>query len=365
MAARGSVVAAVWSASTDTDADIYIATSRDGGASFGAPRRVNDVAGDSGASGEQPPRVAIGPDALHVIWPAKRGRHAISYARSTDGGLTFSNATDIPSAGLRGARGWATLGVDDDGTVHMLWLDGRASVKPEATAGAPMHHHDPRQDIYHATWRQAGGITEKRVAENVCFCCKTALALSRGRVHAAWRQIYPGSIRDIAFARTAAGAGTFTPSTRVSADNWELDGCPDDGPSVAVDEAGSTRIVWPTLVPGPTPRKGIFYAASNDGASFTPRLQLDSGEADPAHPQIAMTSGGTSVAVWDEIADGSRRIVLRRVDNAGRPGSQEILSADAGGIYPAVVAVPDGFVVAWTKQARGDATRQIQVKKLK
>ena len=49
-----------WAARTKDGAmDIYAATSRDGGGSFRAPVRVNQVAGQASVSGEQPPRIAL------------------------------------------------------------------------------------------------------------------------------------------------------------------------------------------------------------------------------------------------------------------------------------------------------------------
>ena len=53
VAAFGQIVAAAWTASTDDSSDIYMSVSTDGGATFGAPVRVNDTEGDARASGEQ------------------------------------------------------------------------------------------------------------------------------------------------------------------------------------------------------------------------------------------------------------------------------------------------------------------------
>src|SRR5207237_927408 len=120
----------------------------------------------------------------------------------------------------------------------------------------------------------AGGIDpERRITTGVCYCCKTAVAIGRdGSVAIAWRQVYPGNVRDIAFTRSADGRA-FAPPIRVSVDQWQLDGCPDDGPALAIGADGRTHIAWPTLV---AERSGgaaiaLFYARSSDGRRFTPR----------------------------------------------------------------------------------------------
>src|SRR5262245_24583599 len=49
LAVDGRTVAAVWTASKDGAANVYVATSTDSGATFSQPRRVNDVDGDATA----------------------------------------------------------------------------------------------------------------------------------------------------------------------------------------------------------------------------------------------------------------------------------------------------------------------------
>ena len=61
VAAFGKTVAAVWTATADDTSDIYLSISSDAGVTFGAPVRVNDIAGDARASGEQAARVLVAP----------------------------------------------------------------------------------------------------------------------------------------------------------------------------------------------------------------------------------------------------------------------------------------------------------------
>ena len=82
----------------------------------------------------------------------------------------------------------------------------------------------------------------------VCYCCKTAVAVgSEGNIHLAWRHVYPGNLRDIAFA-TVEGRASADGPQRVSEDRWMLQGCPDDGPAMGAEERGRVHIVWPTVV---------------------------------------------------------------------------------------------------------------------
>jgi hypothetical protein len=356
VAAAGFGVVVTWAARGSTSTDVYAAFSRDGGASFNAPIRVNDVPGDVRASGEQAPRVAIG-GGVHVAWSSRSGETPVIRAASAPGpDHAFQPAISVHPDKLRGIRGWTSLAVDPRGAVHVAWLDGRGAAEAAPT------HATPRQDLYQAVRGPDGALREARVATDVCFCCKTAVAAGPDdAVYVAWRHIYPGSLRDIAVARSDDGGRTFGAPVRLSEDGWVLDGCPDDGPSLATGAAKVLHVAWPTQVSEQT-GKGIFYSYSTDGGrTFAPRLRLDEA-GNAAHPQIAAAEGRVFV-VWDEAAGGgARRIRMRSIDAASGasagPALRPVATLGTGvtTTYPAVAAVPGGAVVVWTETSGSRST---------
>jgi len=72
LTADGDRVAATWVASSDAAADVFAALSDDGGRRFAPAVRVNDIPGDAGGNGEQPPRVVLHGRELTVVWVSKR-----------------------------------------------------------------------------------------------------------------------------------------------------------------------------------------------------------------------------------------------------------------------------------------------------
>jgi hypothetical protein len=357
LAAIGERVYAAWAASLpDGATDIYLAVSRDGGRSFDAPVRVNATPGDASAGGEQPPRVTASDREVDVLWVAKRdGVSIIRTARSVDGGRTFERPRTISPAGATGARGWESAAIDADGVMHAAWLDGRNAATAAASHDhmAMMHEGGPRQDIFAASWRGGGPVVESRVATDVCFCCKTAVA-SRGRdVYVAWRHLYSGGVRDIAVAHSADGGLTYGEPVRVSADNWQINACPDDGPALALDTAGTVHVAWPTLVHDPDgDRIAIFHAVSRDGGrTFSPRARVDGARhTAPAHPRMALLPDGTAVVIWDELTGGRRQIALRAIATDGQDDMQpvRVLTEGHAAAYPSIVAAGDRLVAAWT-----------------
>jgi hypothetical protein len=349
--------------------------SRDGGQTFGAPVRVNAVPGEARLGGELPPRVVIRQSAagsepeLTVVWMAREGS-SVHAARSRDGGRTFSPATSLQARGAAGARGWPALTVDPHGNAHVIWLDHRG-LAAQTGAGHTHGHRKAaaapedgvgmaeKSGLYYAAIRPGGASPERELARGVCYCCKTALAATPdGMLVAAWRHVYPGNLRDVAFAVSRDGGATFSAPARVSQDGWAINGCPDDGPAMAVDARGRVHLVWPTVIDGVEPQGAIFYASTADGRTFTPRVRIPTlGSPRPSHPQIAVNAEGRVAVAWDEIVQGRRVAAVReirtRAGQAPEPGPVVTLSTDRAALYPVLAAAPQGFVAVWTSGASG------------
>jgi hypothetical protein len=333
---------------------------------------VNRVAGEANITGEQPPRVALvarpaGAPGVVIVWTAKgaQGTRVMS-ARSNDGGQSFLTPAPVSGSDSPGNRGWQSIATTRDGDVVAIWLDHREVPSRGSSTAHAGHQHNASQ----AT--QADGVARAQLSKlyfgrlfssdsaraltgGVCYCCKTAVATgSDGSIHAAWRHVYPGNIRDIAFTMSADGGRTFTTPVRVSDDRWVLDGCPENGPAIAVDAERRIHLVWPTLVPGATPTSeptlGLFYATSRDGRTFTARQRIPT-EGVPRHPQITLGPRGDVVVAWDEEARGGRRVALAR-GTMQSGGTVRFLRQTIGhgerGVYPVTATASDGLILAWT-----------------
>jgi hypothetical protein len=376
LAATGQFVALVWVARTNEGVtDIYGASSRDGGRTFGPPTRVNREAGEASVSGEQPPRIALVPrrasdPSIVVVWTAKSaGGTRLLSSRSDDGGRSFASSVPVPGSDASGNRGWEAIATNRDGHVVALWLDHR-ELAAGKTGATPMNHAE--HDHVASDKPQTDGVARAQLSKlffgqlddrdsaraltgGVCYCCKTAIAVGgNGSVFAAWRHVYDGNLRDIAFTMSANGGRTFIPPVRVSEDHWAIDGCPENGPALTVDAANRIHVVWPTLsagaAAGSEPTLALFYAMSEDGRRFAPRQQIPT-DGVPRHPQIAMSPGGSLVVAWDEQINGSRRVVMSKTVPVNQ-GPARFTRVPVGitdrGEYPVVAAADDGYLIAWT-----------------
>jgi hypothetical protein len=372
IAAEGARVAVAWGGrEPGGGTDVYVAVSADGGRTFAAPVMANDVRGTARVNGEMAPRVAFAPrsgqpPAIEVLWTARADQATIRVARSLDGGRTFGASRELQHGSALGNRGWAALTTDRRGGVHALWLDHRGMARETAGGEARHHQHnasgsgagagDGAAAAMNSALYYSNGSAEQELVKGVCYCCKTALAAGiDGTLFAAWRHVYTGNMRDIAFTTSRDGGRTFASPARVSEDRWQFNGCPEDGPALAVDSSGTAHVVWPTVVAAPEPHKALFYSTTRDGKRFTARTRVSPLRRNITHPQIAVGPAGEVAVFWDELVNGRRRVFLSRRASNGSFGPAEPLSGTTSASYPMPVFADGGFVVAWTDGGGDDA----------
>jgi hypothetical protein len=267
------------------------------GVNFSAPVRVNDLAGDATVRNENPPKVAAGARGeVYVCWASERGKWKgnIRFARSADGGKTFSPAITVNSDGSSEPAGHAfqSIAVDSRERVYIAWIDERDKRKDDRGA-----------EIWLAASTDHGRTfsRDRRVLTDVCECCRTNLQIDAAdNLYLSYR-VVPRSgpmYRDIIIARSGDGGKTFS-RTVVSEDKWEINGCPVAGPSFSVNNHGAMTMVW---FMGAAERPGLYYATSTDkGKTFAPRRLLDPQQklGKRAHT-TGLASGGIFVA-WDDV----------------------------------------------------------------
>jgi hypothetical protein len=112
-----------WTTGEDEGADIHLARSTDGGASFGRPERVAPSSNYSDA-----PKLAVGPGGvLHLAYAESSGgpfaHHQVRYTRSADGGRSFEIPREIssPMPGSFAGAAFPALSVDAQGRVYVSW----------------------------------------------------------------------------------------------------------------------------------------------------------------------------------------------------------------------------------------------------
>jgi hypothetical protein len=358
-----------WIATEGGASDVWLARV-DGDRRRGAPVRVNDRPGDAAPHDQAPAQVAVAPDgAVYVLWQNNTtvaGRRFpasdLRFARSTDGGRTFSPAVTVNSdrGGPPSSHTFHDLAVGADGTVWISWIDSRAkdaarAARPRPTHAAPMpmgHGHGapadeaglPPSEIRLARSTDGGRTfgPEMVVDTAPCPCCRTSLAVAAdGSVYLAWRKEYAGDVRDVVVARLGAGEAAFGAPVRVHADGWVFPACPHAGPSLAVDARGRVHVAWYT---GRDGRQGLWYARSDDaGRTFgAPSALVTGADIIPSHAVLAADGDGV-LAAWDDRRSEGRRIAVARIGASG----EVVRIGSVAGRLPVLEAGPGGALLAW------------------
>jgi hypothetical protein len=371
-----------WAGASDGIWNLYFARSEDGGSTFSAPRRVNEVPGDVHPHAEGAPRLVAAPGVAAVFWNNQYlvenrafGAADLRFSRSTDGGESWAPARDLhdaPPSGLPGSNTFHGAAWAGDSTLVVAWLDGRdrdeRRIERAVAAGVPREEamadpesfqdpedlHDGDAAVYAAYSHDLGATWEpsnRRIQEGLCPCCRiTLVGGSGGEVYGTWRQNYPGSLRDPAFHDLN---GPESGSIRIHADEWYYPGCPHSGPALDVDAVGTAHAAWYTGAPG---RMGIQYATKPAAAPrFGAPVPILTGEAIPiAHPSLVALPEGGAVIAHNVDAEGRRAILLTGVSAEGGIRFRVEAPDSEGGTHPQLVRLPAGeLVVAWTESRGG------------
>ncbi len=203
---------------------------------------------------------------------------------------------------------FAALTVLPNGDVLAAWLDGRA--KPVTGHG---HGHKGHAETEADTGSQQlyarrlfTGDDELRVDPRVCDCCPVSLVtFDDGTALAAYRDRSDAEIRDHATARWRNGA--WEKPVRLSHEEWEIRGCPVNGPSMA-RHGKHTIVAWFSGAKG---QPAVYVSTStNAGEPFLVAAPVDDG-APVGQVGTAMTRDGTGYVSWMERAPGSDQLYLQ------------------------------------------------------
>ena len=233
--------------------DLYYVRSRDYGATFSTPVRVNSQPGSAIATGTiRGGQLALGRGGrVHVVWNGSdtaRPRGAINpdngkpgapflYARSSPDGHRFERQRNL-SGGVYSVDGGGTVAADDNGHVYAVWHGNRET--------------EGRGEDHRAVWIARSADDGASFAPEglawpaqtgACGCCQArALATGPRGLTILYRSATNLTHRDIYVLTSRDGGASFAGSI---VQPWEINACPMTSLSLAT--AGS-RIVaaWET-----------------------------------------------------------------------------------------------------------------------
>lgn len=189
-------------------------------------------------------------------WLPKSGAGTYAYdvrvARSTDQGRRWSQPVLAHDDGTQTEHGFVSAAPLADDRVLLLWLDGRQTGGGDHHEGHGHGGHDGggAMSLRSAVLDRHGALSEAlALDQRVCDCCGTdLLRLADGSHLAVYRDRSAEEIRDISLLRRVEGH--WQDQSLVHADDWQIAGCPVNGPALASDGRRSLA-VWATMADQP------------------------------------------------------------------------------------------------------------------
>lgn len=237
-------------------------------------------------------------------------------------------------------HGFATLFPIADGGTGVIWLDGRTT-----------HGEEGDMQLRAAMFDKAHkSLSDSLIDSRVCECCPTSIAMTADGPIAAYRNRTTNEIRDIYVTRLAAGKWSMP--LLVHRDNFKIEACPINGPSVAAN-GKDVAVAWFTA---PNEKQQSLVAFSHDGGRTFGKATKVEDEGTLGRMQVALASDGAAIVGWVEFANEKSTFKVRRIDAAGTRGPSVGIADLAGTRFPRMAVAKNEAVLAWTESEK-DSSR--------
>jgi len=297
-----------------------------------------------------PSVIALSDGSLAAHWLVKSGSDTYAYdvniARSKDGGITWGKPIVPHTDNTRTEHGFVSLIPLADGRVGAIWLDGRKlkNVKDHGDEGSPLPES---MTLRYAAIDADGNISDAaQLDERVCECCQTSATLTSAGVIAVYRDRSENEIRDIQF--VASHQGNWSSPKPVSADNWKINGCPVNGPSVSSD-GKRVAVAWYSEA-NDLPRVRVAFS-DDAGSTFGKAIEVDDGET-LGRVDLLLLPDGSALVCWLSGNAEAGALKVRRVQSDGSLGVPAVIaktdiSRSSG--FPRMARLADEVYFAWTE----------------
>jgi hypothetical protein len=333
----------VWADDRNGDWDIYFANSTDGGNTFSENKRVND---DIGNEDQKNPKIAVDSKGdIYIVWEDLRSAATIDiyFAKSTDGGNTFSTNKRIDDDVSNAGQIVPSIAVDDIDNIYIVWEDFRNLMS----------------DIYFSNSIDGGNTfsPNKMVNDFSDFDIRSwpsVAASGNGNIYVTWSDERNGNL-DIYFSSSSDGGNTFSSDKKVSDD---LIGTDKWVPSVAVDDAGGLFIAWIDYRNGDL---DVYMANSTDGGSTfsaDKKVNDDTGSAYQDLVSIKADDVGNIYFIWLDYRNGEEDIYFTKSIDGGNSFSPNLrVNDDVIPIYQTTPSIAldnkSNVYVAWADNREG------------
>ena len=264
----------------------------------------------------------------------------IVYTQSGDDGVTWSEPLRPHNDGTPTEHGFVSIFPNGSHT-GLIWLDGRRMVNEETNdalaSGMTLRSAFVDENL---TLHR-----EQLVDDLICDCCQTDVALAVSGPVAVYRDRTRDEIRDIYVTRFADGG--WLPGKPVADDNWEIPGCPVNGPAIAAN-GKTVAVAWFT---GAADHPVVRLSFSDDGGeTFSAPIEVIDGSVLGRVGVLFLDDDDVAVS-WLQPGNGGKGDVhVRSIGKNGTLGVIHTVSTGAASFsVPQIARSGDDLVIVWTE----------------
>ncbi len=296
------------------------------------------------------PSLIANESSLTAHWLQKRAKGTYDYdiriSQSQNDGNSWSESFVLHSDGIAAEHGFVSMLPMANDQSFATWLDGR-NTKTEQASGNHGGHGGGAMTLRAGTLDNNGNmIAEWELDQRTCDCCQTTAAMTSNGPVVAYRNRSENEIRDIYITRLIDNA--WTEPKPVYNDNWEISGCPVNGPSMD-SRNNLVAITWFTAANG---YGEVKLSISKDAAdNFSQPIVLSRGKTN-GRVGTLITDNDQIVVSWAEVNEDKSNIMLAVFDSSGKELIRKMIaetSAARASGFPVITTSKDEVLIAWTE----------------
>ena len=329
---------------------------------------------------------------IYVVWEDDTATNSnILFGRSTDGGMTFLTK---PLSNTTGFSYSPRICVDGKGAISVVWVDdttgnpvvyfsrstdgGATFSSPASLSSVDAYSASPQVAVDGAgnisvVWESDSapvGILFRHSADGAMFSPAVNLATNPinpkltgslapqmavgvdGSINVVWEDDFNFQ-SDISFSRSTDQGATFSPTLNLSHNAGNS-----FGSQIAVDLSGNVNVVWMDDTPG---NFDILFTRSTDkGATFPSVVNVSNSPGDSGSPQVGVDGNGNIFVAWqDNVPPVIKKDIYFAVSSNGVTFSnppQNLSNNSGNSINPSMTVDSTGAInVGWQDNTPGKA----------
>jgi len=242
--------------------------------------------------------------------------------------------------GVKAEHGFVSIIANNKKGFFITWLDGRNTIEKKLDG-----EHKPMTIRFAEITDKGDVIKESELDASTCDCCQTSIAITNDGPIVVYRDRGEKEVRDIYSVKNING--TWEEPNVVHDDGWIINGCPVNGPKVAVNSK-DLAIAWFT-VSNDNPLVNVSFS-KNNGNSFGAPVKVNDHDA-IGRVDVSFLNDKEVIVSYMEVDDIGTYLRIKKVSFDGKISEPITISKIDGGRntgVPQLEIIDSEIFIVWT-----------------